>query len=144
MTIYATLRRHGTGDILRMVVTCVNFNLLVLFIRRKVNQFSHEKPHLFQRVDEQPILFGTVWNCLELFGTWNLELFGTVWNLELFGTWNCLELFGTVWNCLELFGTVCNLDRPANTFGTGGVRESPAKKFLVKGDKVNEKKKLKK
>ena len=108
MTIYATLRRHGTGDILRMVVTCVNFNLLVLFIRRKVNQFSHEKPHLFQRVDEQPILFGTVWNCLELFGTWNLELFGTVWNLELFGTWNCLELVGTVWNCLELFGTVWN------------------------------------
>ena len=87
-----------------MVVTCVNFNLLVLFIRRKVNQFSHEKPHLFQRVDEQPILFGTVWNCLELGTVWNLEL-GTVWNcLELGTVWNCLELFGTVWN-LELFGT---------------------------------------
>ena len=56
------------------------------------------------------ILFGSVWICLDLFGSvWIcLDLFGSVWIcLDLFGSvWICLNLFGSVWTRLDLLGSV--------------------------------------
>ena len=59
------------GDILRMVVTCVNFNLLVLFIRGKVNQFFPTKKT--PSVPKSGRTTNTLYNGLELFGTWTTQ-----------------------------------------------------------------------